>query len=218
MISSEWVQLLSNATTSSNQENTFFEMQIIKETEQHLVYKALLSCIDLYHRWCTTFKEKPTQKVARNSKEMNSWKNKIVKETIETEQKISNFLSSLHFVEVEGDDSFSIEIALIREIYFPRLVMWIHHVLVSTHDLFPGNGDGTPNNVIKSILLVNEVAKDDRLLREMKLTGYLNQFIDAIRKSSLLSLEYSQNLSSNDPSLRNGNNAHKLKELPWCSI
>ena len=84
LVSAQWVDMMLESGRKT----------LAEDTEECVLYRQMLQCIDLYDRWCQLLKEKPEPGSVRHSREFTVWKNRMVKETVDTEQKLTQFLSA----------------------------------------------------------------------------------------------------------------------------
>nr|KAJ3417764.1 Nucleoporin nup84 [Polyrhizophydium stewartii] len=152
------------------------------------LWATLVDCIESFATWTRTFfQERP--KPDRRSQRESEWANKVrtVSGAALGRMKLvlqvfmaPDYLAPTHSVAEQRE----LELELVRSIYVPEIVMWMHQILLQTHTIVPGNLE-------ESLKLANVVAGSagSDMYEQFKRSNKLGLFMRAMRESALAMLE-----------------------------
>ncbi|KAH6599616.1 hypothetical protein BASA50_002958 [Batrachochytrium salamandrivorans] len=154
--------------------------------------QSLVESLDNQAQWSFVFfQKKPSTKEDKYSYKLLEWTGKVKVVTADTIRKmrvlLENYSSPEYLDQFESvSPQRSLEMEIVRGIYVPELVMWMHQILFMTRDIIPGN-------LRLSLDLANLVAGSghDGLYEQFKRANKLGLFLRAMRESTLAMLSQS---------------------------
>ena len=159
---------------------------MIKERHE---YETLVASLEHHDQWINLFNRNP-ERLKSNLVMVTptaEWKQELKDLTETTVDLFSKLLAGTIFG-TEFDSSIVDpgkleELKIMRSLYIPELVMWLHHLLLSTHDIHP-------HYLEASMDLANLVAGSvgNGLFEAFIQAGKLDLFLRAMRDSSLVAL------------------------------
>ncbi|KAJ3220487.1 Nucleoporin nup84 [Clydaea vesicula] len=167
--------------SKNNQQEKNFEN--ITDLNEYLAYQGLFKGFKLYFKWEECLKQEPEK---YNKESYNLWEEEFKLLTQNTEQTFSLVCQMWADVEEKSDKHYSEEGALkreeetelLKEIYSPEIFFFRHNVLYSSSHVIP-------ENLERSLKLVEEVSENVAFTLYFKLSKKLEKFLSLVRKSSL---------------------------------
>ncbi|EGF81935.1 hypothetical protein BATDEDRAFT_23684 [Batrachochytrium dendrobatidis JAM81] len=163
--------------------------KLFKLGTEWLQNQSLVECLSNQAKWSFLFfQQKPQVKDDKPTHKTLEWQGKVKSLTTDTVKKmrvlLENFSAPDYLDEFDSVASQrTLEMEIIKGIYVPELVMWMHQILIQTHRIIPGNLE-------QSLELANLVAglDHDGLYEQFKRSNKLGLFMRAMRESALLLL------------------------------
>ncbi|KAI8907441.1 nuclear pore protein 84/107 [Powellomyces hirtus] len=185
MVSPQWI----HSALAEDPANRATDPEMGEALTEHLQINAFLDAMKLQSEWLGIWYRRPNSNTGNldgstslEYREWVHWLTVVSKTAAEAFEALLDGNWMMHLVlqgdPADGEDQVAAEVELLREIYVPQMVIFLHQIYRETKDLIPGNRE-------KAIALADRVQHEDYLHDNLEKSDKLDAFLEIVRQSAL---------------------------------